>query len=100
MSAEQQKCCAVQQPPLMDFLLTLKKKKNRMTLLQCPNPGPAHILSAFLLDVNVELPTEMAGLNLARGRAGVCLPLYCTSKQLTQRVSIRVAVQPFGTNKL
>lgn len=42
----------------------------------------------------------MAGLNLARGCAGVCLPLYCTLKQLTERVFAHLAVQPFGTNKL
>lgn len=49
MSAEQQKCCAVQQPPLMDFLLTYKKIL--MTSLRYRSPGSAHVLSAFLPDL-------------------------------------------------
>lgn len=105
MSAQQQKCCAVKQP-LMDFLLTAtppQKKKKGKGLTTSPrgrNPGSSHILSAFLLDLKPSMPTEMAGLNLAAGRAGVCLPLYCTPEQLTEPVFVCRAVHPFGKNQL
>lgn len=38
------------------------------------------------------LPTKMAGLNLALGRAGVWVPLYCTLKQLTESVLIHLGL--------
>lgn len=46
-SAKQQKCCAVQQTLLMDFL---KTKKSMMASQRCRNPNSSHILSAFLVE--------------------------------------------------
>lgn len=48
MSAKQQKCCAVQQTFLMDFLQT--KKKSLTTSQQCRSPRSSHVLSAFLVE--------------------------------------------------
>lgn len=89
MSAKQQKCCAVQQTLLMDFLQTHKKKSDDISQ-RCRSPCSSHVLSAFLVEHERSAAYQDGrfkfSMRSSRGLRSTLL--YCTFKRLPE--SIRV----------